>query len=420
MARPCRRVRRVRREHGKSAPAGAQPEGRVTVPSDVLLTKAAAASRPPPRGHDRDQVADHLLHQGVRRLELVSWLVIAGQLVVWLAVNLLQGTLAEEFTTPLQWGFPVAVIAASLGIVLLIRSRRLNPATIVRFGLVYQVVISFGIAAGTYFGQFQGVAPEAIRFDRVGLTFVGPWIVLFSALVPAPPREALVALLASASAAPLSYLAQVPSQLAPALPAGTFGLVFVLPYLVVAGLSYLAARVVHRLGVEVAGRTRWGATGSRRSSAAGEWASVAGLAPGACATRGDQAHSSGALGDDHASRARFHREARRSRVFSRPTVTLYDFGSTEEGTLFSDGVLRWHRPRGAGAAARTAFRGRVIHILRQACFSLAEATPATSCTGHQTCQHLPVWRALDHDLVKLLDFGLVRRLASGPRGPRPE
>ena len=89
------------------------------------------------------------------------------------------------------------------------------------------------------------------QFDSVGLTFVGPWMLLFSVLVPAPPREALAALLASAMAVPLTYLAQVPSQLAPALPVGRFALIFVLPYLVVTGMAYVAARIVNQLGVEV-------------------------------------------------------------------------------------------------------------------------------------------------------------------------
>src|SRR5262249_34546092 len=114
-----------------------------------------------------------------------------------------------------------------------------------------QVVISLGLAAGTYFGAFEQVAPEAIKFDRIGFTFVGPWMLLFSILVPSPPREALAALLGSAAAVPMTYLAQVPSGLAPALPVARFGLVFVLPYLVVVWMAYVATRVVNQLGAEV-------------------------------------------------------------------------------------------------------------------------------------------------------------------------
>jgi hypothetical protein len=199
----------------------------VPSPPDVLLTKAAELAARSARDPKRDQAAAHLQRRAVRRLELVAWLTLAAQVLVWLAVNLVQGTLAEEFDNPLEWGFPFGVAAASLGMALLTRHQRLTTAAIVRFGLIYQVVISFGMAGGTYYGAFERVAPGRIEFDTIGLTFVGPWMLLFSVLVPAPPKEALAALLASAAAVPLTYLAQVPSQLAPALPLGRFGLIFV-------------------------------------------------------------------------------------------------------------------------------------------------------------------------------------------------
>src|SRR5687768_2452836 len=139
------------------------------------------------------------------------------QAVVWLAVNLIQGSLRAEFADPLEWGFPIGIMLASLGLVAVIRWGRLAPATIVRIGLIYEVVISLGIAGGTYYGAFASAEPQTFEFDRVGLTFVAPWMLMFSVLVPAPPREAVIALLASASAVPLAYLIQVPRGLAPAL-----------------------------------------------------------------------------------------------------------------------------------------------------------------------------------------------------------
>lgn len=84
--------------------------------ADLLFTKTAPPSERPGRGRDGDRVADHLQQQAVRRLEVVAWLTFAGQLLVWLAVNLVQGTLADEFATPLQWGFPIGVIATSAGV----------------------------------------------------------------------------------------------------------------------------------------------------------------------------------------------------------------------------------------------------------------------------------------------------------------
>jgi serine/threonine-protein kinase len=381
----------------------------------VLLTKSSPRIQHPPLGPSGDQVADHLQRQAVRRLEFVALVAFAAQLGVWLAVNLVQGSLAEEFASPLEWGFPVGAMAASLGIALLIRRGRLAPATIVRFGLVYQVLISFAIAAGSYFGAFAGLDSDAITFDRVGFTFVAPWMMIFSVLVPAPPREALLALLASATAVPLVYLIQVPNGLAPALPAATFGLVFVLPYLVVAGMSYLAARTVHRLGVEVRhayelGSYRLDALLGRGGMGEVWRASHRTLARPA-AIKLFRPESLGA--EPAVAAARFEREAQAIASLESPhTVELYDYGSTQDGMLFYvmellDGVdleelVLKHGPLPAE---------RVVHILAQACDSLAEAHARGII--HRDIKPANIYlcrRALEHDVVKVLDFGLVKHL----------
>ena len=385
--------------------------------ADLLLTKTAPPSHRPGPGREGDRVADHLQQQAVRRLEVVAWLTFAGQLLVWLAVNLVQGTLADEFATPLQWGFPIGVMAASAGVGLLARGKRLDPRTIVRLGLVYQVIVSLGIAAGTYFKAFTGVQPEAIRFDRIGLTFVGPWMLIFSVMVPTAPREALVALLASATAVPLTYLAQVPSRLAPAVSPSVFVLVFLLPYLTVAGMAYVAARIIHRLGVEVRRAYELGSyrlEGLLGRGGMGEvWLASHRTLARAAAIKLIRPESLGVESD--AASARFEREAQAIASLQSPnTVALYDFGSTDDGTLFYvmellDGVdleelVRQHGPLPAE---------RAVHILRQACTSLAEAHARgiihrdIKPANIYLCRH-----ALQHDVVKILDFGLAKRLES--------
>jgi eukaryotic-like serine/threonine-protein kinase len=409
--------------------------GEMNVPPDALLTKTTWPSPAPPgrsngdtrssrRGFRRidaqagDQIADHLLHGAVRRLQLIAVIAFAVQLVVALAVNLVQGTLADEFTTVLQWGFPVGVIAASLALLLVIRTKRLAPTTTLRLGLIYQVLISFGIAGGSYFDTFNGMAADAISFDLIGITFVAPWMLSFSVLVPTRPREALVALLGSAAAVPLVYLAQVPAGLAPAVPTSTFALVFVFPYVVTAGLAYIAARIIHHLGKEV-----------RHAYEMGSYRLEALLGRGAMGEVWRATHRAlarpaaiklirpEALGDDPViASARFEREAQAIASLESPfTVALYDFGSAQDGTLFYvmellDGVdlqelVRQHGPLPAE---------RVVHILRQACESLAEAH--TRAIIHRDIKPANIYlcrRALEHDVVKVLDFGLAKRLAPG-------
>lgn len=396
-------------------------ERSLTVFSDVLLTKATGAARPSTLGPDGARVADHLQRQAVYRLQLVAWITFAALLVMWFLVNLIQGTFAREFASPLQWGFPVGILVASLGVALLTRSKRLAPVTLIRVGLVYQVVVSLGLAAGLYVGAFEGVAPDAISFERIGLTFVGPWMMLFSVLVPAAPSEALIALLGSASVVPLVYLAQVPSRMAPPLPPATFVLIFVLPYLVVVGLAYAASSIINHLGAEV-----------RRAYDLGSYRLEARLGRGGMGEVWRASHRMLArpaaiklirpesLDDDPGSAsARFEREAQAIASLQSPnTVALYDFGSTEEGTLFYvmellDGVdledlVRQHGPLPAE---------RAIHILRQACGSLAEAHARAII--HRDIKPANIYlcrRALDHDVVKVLDFGLARRVVADTTG----
>jgi hypothetical protein len=96
----------------------------LTVFSDVLLTKATGAARPSTFGPDGARVTDHLRRQAVYRLRLVAWITFAALLVMWFLVNLIQGTFAREFASPLQWGFPAGILVASLGVALLTRSKR--------------------------------------------------------------------------------------------------------------------------------------------------------------------------------------------------------------------------------------------------------------------------------------------------------
>jgi serine/threonine-protein kinase len=98
------------------------------------------------------------------------------------------------------------------------------------------------------------------------------------------------------------------------------------------------------------------------------------------------------------------------------TVELYDFGVTEDRTLYFvmellDGMdletlVRSHGPVPAG---------RVIHILRQVCESLEEAHATGLVHRDIKPANIHVGRlGLAHDFVKVLDFGLVKSV-TGPQ-----
>jgi serine/threonine-protein kinase len=113
---------------------------------------------------------------------------------------------------------------------------------------------------------------------------------------------------------------------------------------------------------------------------------------------------------------RFHREAEAAaRLQSPHSVGVYDFGATEDGTLYIvmellqgmdlESLVRHEGPLPAS---------RVVHILRQVCESLEEAHVSGLVHRDIKPANLHIGRfGLRDDFVKVLDFGLVKTAAVG-------
>jgi len=118
---------------------------------------------------------------------------------------------------------------------------------------------------------------------------------------------------------------------------------------------------------------------------------------------------------------RFRREARAVASLTSPhTIQIFDFGITEDGRLchvmeFLDGMdletlVRRHGPLPPA---------RAIHLLRQVCISLAEAHQAGLV--HRDLKPANVYccrKGIQHDFVKVLDFGMVADLDGRVDGER--
>jgi serine/threonine protein kinase len=122
---------------------------------------------------------------------------------------------------------------------------------------------------------------------------------------------------------------------------------------------------------------------------------------------------------DEVARKRFRREAQSlAALRSRNTIEIYDYGVTEDGTFFFvmellDGLDLDTLIQRDGPQAPA----RVVGILIQACGSLAEAHEAGLVHRDIKPANIFICRVADElDVVKVLDFGLVRTLAEGPEG----
>jgi serine/threonine-protein kinase len=116
---------------------------------------------------------------------------------------------------------------------------------------------------------------------------------------------------------------------------------------------------------------------------------------------------------------RFRREAEAAASLRSPhTVELYDFGITDDQTLYFvmellegmtlEEMVREHGPLPVA---------RAIYILRQVCESLQEAHARGLVHRDIKPANIHVGRlGLEYDFVKVLDFGLVKSVAAGSDG----
>ncbi len=383
---------------------------------DHLFLSKVGADQAPGATPSSRTLPPVLLRLAVRRVQIIAVVMLGLMFFSWFLTNLFEGELGMEFQRLGEWGPAVFIIAASLAMLALARLPSVAATTVVTTALVYEVAISYGIAASTYFDAFGGMRPDLMESDVIGLSGVALWMLFFTVMVPARPRRVLAAVLLSATAIPVVYLLEVRAGRAPALDVGALWLIFIGPHFVTAGLAYAAAQAIYRLGQDV-----------KRAEEMGSYRLVERLGSGGMGEVWRARHRMlvrpaavklihrEALGVDPKQAevliSRFEREAQVTASLQSPhTVELYDFGTTEDGTFYYvmemlEGVDLEALVRRFGPLPPE----RVVHVLRQVCASLGEAHRRELV--HRDVKPANVYlceRAFQYDFVKVLDFGLVK------------
>jgi serine/threonine-protein kinase len=322
---------------------------------------------------------------------------------------------------PEKWmrlGVPDAIaasaVAASLLLFLYTRRPNRDPRRILDLGLAYLVLTAVDLGLVFHWGMVpvdRPIAPE--------ISWIGAVVLMFAAIVPSTPLKTGIVSLIAVSMSPAAML------LARARGTWNFNpptdaLLMHYPDFLLAGVAVVISHVVTSLGQQVAKAREMG------SYQLGELLGRGGMGEVYKATHRMLARPAAiklirpemiAAGDPAGAQLavqRFRREAEVAANLRSPhTVELYDFGVTDDQTLYFvmellegmdlQSLVQRHGPVESS---------RVIHIVRQTCASLEEAHERGLVHRDIKPANIHLGRlGLVYDFVKVLDFGLVKPIA---------
>jgi eukaryotic-like serine/threonine-protein kinase len=357
------------------------------------------------------ELPDDLLRDATRRLSLVC-AVWAGLCTVGIIVNnFVAPRLHLNMTEIVPWSGPANIIAGacillSVGLWYYARQLWCNPRLVLDLALVYQVILALAI------GLINQWYPRILAGR---LSWICVLILVFPMIVPNTPRKTLVASLIAASMDPFGIW--IASLRGLETPGAALVLWAYVPNYVCALLALLPSKIIARLGrqvrharelgsyqlEELIGRGGMGEVWRATHRLLARPAAIKLINPEALVAHGR------AAGADIV--RRFRREAEAASWLQSPhTIHLYDFGETRDRTFYFvmellDGVDLETLVRRYGPIPSE----RVVYLLRQACESLAEAHTRGLIHRDIKPANLFLCRVgLEHDFIKVLDFGLVK------------
>ena len=378
-------------------------------PTDSTPAESVAA-----RGRPR-ALPDDFLREASARLGIMSlvaaglWFV--GTILGRLAMRSMQDAQSVGLGPTMGDAIAAVSVVASLLLFAYTRTANRDPQRVLDIGLAYMVLTALALGLTFHSGPILptlSVTPQ--------ISWIGAVILMFSAIVPSTRMKTFLAGLIAASMNPVGMLwarSQGYWDFGPASSA----LLMHYPDFLLVGVAVVISHVVTTLGRQVAKAREMG------SYRLGELLGRGGMGEVYKASHRMLARPAAIKlirpemlgGNDPAvaerAIARFRREAEAaSYLRSAHTVDLYDFGVTEDQTLYLvmeflegmdlESLVRQHGPMPAP---------RVVHVLRQVCDSLEEAharrlvhrdiKPANIFIGRVGCRE---------DFVKVLDFGLVK------------
>jgi serine/threonine-protein kinase len=315
-------------------------------------------------------------------------------------------------------GLPVvaAGLALSVGMVFVAGALSAHPRLLLDVGLVFEVLTAALI----------GFNNQWLPFDSPGrVSWICVLILIYPAIAPNTPRKVLAASLLAASMDPLWFGVALLRGVEPQVSAVGQAWTFASNYLC-ALLAVLPAKIFLRLGSQVRAARELGSYRLGDRIGAGGMGEVYRAEhrllarPAAIKLIRPELLGGGDPREGDVAVARFRREAEAAALLRSPhTIELYDFGITDGGAFyyvmeFLDGISFEDLVTRHGPVPGE----RAVHLVMQACDSLAEAHARGLIHRDIKPSNLFASRVgLMVDFVKVLDFGLVK---AQPTSPNPD
>lgn len=363
----------------------------------------------------RHELPPDLMREAANRLSLTSLVGGALWLIGWTISHLLDVPITHTHDGIAYLKIPDViaggVVLASAGLFFYARKSKREPRFILDLGLAYMVGLSLAMGQ-----NFHWAPLPTVHHVTPMISWIGPMMLLFAAVMPTTPGRTLVAGLFAASMNPLGML------IAKARGNWDFGplsnaLVMHYPDYLIVGVAVVVSHVFTRMGEQVSRAREMGSYRLEELLGRGGMGEVYRAShrmlarPAAIKLIRDEILSERNPEQVRVVVERFRREAEAAASLQSPhTVALYDFGITEDRTLY----LVMELLDGLDLEALVEREGplpaaRVVHILIQVCESLEEAHRRGLVHRDIKAANIHVGRlGLQYDFVKVLDFGLVK------------
>ena len=224
-------------------------------------------------------------------------------------------------------------ILISLAMFFVSRSGKLSPGLLCDLGLFYEVLGAVGI------DFYLTWLPITSEVTYIGISWVCAWMTLFVLIVPSTPGKTLLAALTTASMTPLMLLIGMARETAD--PSTATLVQLILPNYLCALMAFVGSRIIYQLGSQVTQERRMGSYELvellGRGGMGEVWQAKHRMLARPAALKLIRPESLGENSREEAKTVlrRFEREAQATAALrSTHTITLYDFGITEDGYFY--------------------------------------------------------------------------------------